>query len=491
MIILGKGSSADEVEHFVFEKNLVIGINDAEWIAPTDVAIFHEDWVARSIDASGRKADLYLTTEDTIFDHSQTIRLPYRASSEDSSEMMARFMDPEQVCLEEVMLVTALKIAKLISKIRSQTQEVFLVGMDFSESRGYSSRAKLEFDPMLSSSRVEGLQSQKFFLLNTLYMLKNTDLRVHHVGTANFSNLSPQGINSKLGMKPVVSEATLERPEVLITAEITTNHFGDRARIEKLVTSSKAAGADFVKFQIRNVDTFYSKEKLEAPYVSPFGNTFGDYRRALELDQDDFEFIDGLCQEVGIRWFLSVLDKPSFDFILQAVRPEMIKLPSTISEHLSYLEYVSETYHGPLVISTGMTDSDYEAWILDKFSKQEKLFLLHANSAYPTPEGDCNIAVIRRYSQLSETFRNLVPGWSSHDPGWLGSALAVAAGAGMLEKHVKLGVTEWAHFDSVALDLETGAFRDYVQAIRRAQDIVGTQKKKITPSEHHKYFLKA
>ena len=69
----------------------------------------------------------------------------------------------------------------------------------------------------------------------------------------------------------------------------------------------------------------------------------------------------------------------------------------------------------------------------------------------------------------------------------LGSAMAVAAGARMVEKHVKLGNTDWAHFDAVALDLTGAEFRDYVARIRDAEVIVGSEEKSIAPSEHHKY----
>ena len=110
------------------------------------------------------------------------------------------------------------------------------------------------------------------------------------------------------------------------------------------------------------------------------------------------------------------------------------------------------------------------------------------NSAYPTPVHDCNIGVIRHYRDLSKEYQHIVPGYSSHDIGSTASALAVAAGARMLEKHVKLGNTEWAHFDAVALDLTTGEFANYVAAIREAETFIGSEEKKVNSSEHHKYF---
>ena len=138
-----------------------------------------------------------------------------------------------------------------------------------------------------------------------------------------------------------------------------------------------------------------------------------------------------------------------------------------------------------------MTGSDYEDWLLANFVNCDKLYLLQCNSAYPTPNSDCNVAVVRHYQQLSEADPRIVPGYSSHDFGWLASALAIAAGGRMIEKHVKLGNTDWAHFDAVAVDLTTSDFRDYVAQLRAAEEMVGTGVKRVNPSEHHKYLRAA
>ena len=129
--------------------------------------------------------------------------------------------------------------------------------------------------------------------------------------------------------------------------------------------------------------------------------------------------------------------------------------------------------------------------MLDTFARCPRLYLMQCNSAYPTPLHDCNIGVIRHYRDLSRDHPHLVPAYSSHDLGATASALAVAAGARMIEKHVKLGNTEWAHFDAVALDLTTPEFSGYVARIREAETIVGSEEKRINDSEHHKYGRKA
>ena len=65
--------------------------------------------------------------------------------------------------------------------------------------------------------------------------------------------------------------------------------------------------------------------------------------------------------------------------------------------------------------------------------------------------------------------------------------LAVAAGAKMIEKHVKLGNMDWVHFDGVALDLLDNTFGDFVSAVRKAELLTGSKTKQIHHQEHHKY----
>lgn len=451
------------------------------------MSIFHEEWVRHSLVESGFRSDLYLSPFRIQDKNAKFLQLDFVALSDDSSDLlMARLLSDEELVIEEVLFLSALKVARVVRELLKASIEVFLVGMDFDADQGYSRQANLSFTPTLDASRSHSLALQKNFLQSAMYMLDSTEMRVSHVGYQNFSSVSPEGAIRLLEGHRTDASPKKNSQSVLITAEVTTNHFGDRNRLETLIRRAKLAGADFVKFQKRNVETFYSSTQLRSPYTSPFGSSFGDYRLALELSREDFEFIDNLCRVVGIGWFVSVLDLPSFEFVME-MNPSLIKLPSTISEHTEYLEEVSKRYRGPLVISTGMTDEHYEEWVLKTFAGQEKLYLLHANSAYPTPEHDCNIAVIQRYKRLAEQNPFIVPGWSSHDHGWLASALAVAAGAGMIEKHVKLGENPWAHFDAVAVDVTGDDFSEFVHNVRRAEVIMGSGTKQVTSSEHHKY----
>jgi sialic acid synthase SpsE len=486
IFILGKGPSADLVRPEVFTSSLVIGINDAERIAPADVTLFHAPWVEEALADSGFRSRLYLAPAPFPAGGRDVVVCPFVPLTQDSSDLMMQRFLSDQFAIEEVLFISALQLARKVAELRGRTQTVYMVGFDFDASAGYSKLFNPEHSDSTDAMRTLRISPQEHYFVHALYMLRNSPIEVRHVGTRSFSSLTPEDLNVALGGRSKKTGDALD-PRVAIVAELTTNHFGDRSRLERMIRASHAAGADYVKLQKRDVEGFYSTEQLASPYVSPFGKTFGDYRRQLELDRDDFQFIDALCKEVGLGWFASVLDLPSFEY-MAALQPAMMKLPSTISEHTDFLEFVANNYSGKVVLSTGMTDQAYETFVLDKFSKCERLYLLQCNSAYPTPLEDCNVAVVRHYHELSRSEARIVPGYSSHDFGWRASALAVAAGARMLEKHVKLGNTEWAHFDAVAVDLTTPLFRDYVDQIRETETILGSDTKKINGSEHHKYF---
>jgi N-acetylneuraminate synthase len=274
--------------------------------------------------------------------------------------------------------------------------------------------------------------------------------------------------------------------KVLVVAELTNNHLGDVARLVEMVERAKEAGADLIKVQKRDVDSFYSDEKLRSFYWSPFGKTLRDYRKGVELDEEKLHALDRVCKSLQIDWFCSVLDYPSFQSILQ-FSPALIKIPSTISNHRDFHQQVAQAYRGPIVISTGYTDQSYEEYVLNTFGGNQRIYLLHCISAYPTALPDCNVAVVKHYAELAKSNPALVPGYSSHDTGSFASVLAVASGARMVEKHMKLGDVDWVHFDKVALDLKTDSFKNYVKDIRQAEVALGSPVKRVLPTEHHKY----
>src|SRR5689334_18896291 len=87
-----------------------------------------------------------------------------------------------------------------------------------------------------------------------------------------------------------------------VIAEIGINHNGDVGLAKKLIAAAATASCDAVKFQKRTVDVVYTKEELAKPRSSPFGETNGDLKRALELSREAYAEIDECCRMHNLMW---------------------------------------------------------------------------------------------------------------------------------------------------------------------------------------------
>ncbi|NQV18106.1 MAG: N-acetylneuraminate synthase family protein, partial [Armatimonadetes bacterium] len=104
---------------------------------------------------------------------------------------------------------------------------------------------------------------------------------------------------------------------VFITGEIGINHNGDLEITKKLIDGAVFAGADAVKFQKRNVEKVYSREDLDRPRESPWGETNREQKLGLEFEKEEYDEIDKYCKEKSIHWFASAWDLDSQEFLRQ------------------------------------------------------------------------------------------------------------------------------------------------------------------------------
>lgn len=494
IIIIGKGPSIDGVDLSLLKDCIVINTNDSELIYPGDIAVFHHGWVLDVFDEQEPQCKLYISDKylPSGTSHLYAPFVPYNPESADF--LLTRFF-ADELYIENAVIVTALKVANLIAKNEGESKNVYLLGFDFTTKGGFTRKipsASLHAEPEYQERIIS---SQEQLLQMVLAEKQQLNININHVGSKPYSVYSVDAFNKVFSARHrgvALPTQLVKRHEnkyqVKIVAEITTNHFGDMDRLKSMIVAAKQAGADFIKLQKRDVDSFYSQEQLNATYSSPFGKTFRDYRQGIELNYEQFDLVDKFCKKIGIGWFASILDMPSYEFIRQ-FNPDIIKLPSTISEHKDYLSTVANDFENDVVISTGYTDHEYESFIINTFTKARNIYLLQCTSAYPTPNEDTQIGVVRHYYNLAKKHQKIIPGFSSHDIGSVCSMMAVAAGARMIEKHVKFGDVAWSHFDEVAVDLVNGDFNALVADIRRAERIVGGELKAIHASEHHKYWV--
>ena len=84
--------------------------------------------------------------------------------------------------------------------------------------------------------------------------------------------------------------------------EFTTNHMGNLNVLLEMVKKAAETGANYIKMQKKDVDSFYSQEKLNLIYKSPYGKTYHDYRKIFEFNQRDFDIFDIECKEYNMEF---------------------------------------------------------------------------------------------------------------------------------------------------------------------------------------------
>jgi N-acetylneuraminate synthase len=122
----------------------------------------------------------------------------------------------------------------------------------------------------------------------------------------------------------------------IIIAEIGINYAYGTSKSEflnnalTLIHQAKLAGADYVKFQKRDPNTCVPSSQKSKPKTTPWSGetTYLQYKLDIEFGKEEFDKIDSFCDEIEIKWFASVWDKPSIDFMQRYYS----KLPNTSSE---------------------------------------------------------------------------------------------------------------------------------------------------------------
>ena len=490
--IIGKGPSMNNVDKSIITDGLIINLNDSEKILPGHFTLLHSNWAIESVKRNGFKSKVYIS--DSVLE-CNSISVPYVPVSFEQVQNATVDLINKDFSLSDFLFLGAIKLARIISEIQNKKYEVCFLGFDFNFSLEKTIKDYSNYNSEFSSILLQ-TQEQIFTVIkyHTDYYLEDID--IIHVGNKPYSDVSVEDFNNKSSFvdrtKKTNSELYADLIEKIndnipiIVAELTNNHIGDEHRLRKMIKLCKQHGADAIKVQKRDVDTFYTPSELQSYYKSPFGNTLRDYRINVELNDHLFKVLIDECTKNQIFWFTSVLDKNSYEYMLQYDTP-LIKLPSTISNHRNYLSHVANTFKGDIVVSTGFTDSEYEEFVLNTFKNKDRLYLLQCTSSYPAPPDSCNVGVVNHYSQIRASHKNIIPGYSSHDVGSLASQIAIGAGALMIEKHVKLGNLDWVHFDGVALDVSNNEFSTFVKDLKQAIVIKGESLKKIHKKEHHKY----
>jgi N-acetylneuraminate synthase len=105
------------------------------------------------------------------------------------------------------------------------------------------------------------------------------------------------------------------------------------------------------------------------------------------------------------------------------------------------------------------------------------LLICHTTSSYPCPPEELNLKMIHT---LQDRFDCPI-GYSGHEVGLVPSALAVAMGACLVERHVTLDRAMWG--SDQAASVEPHGIRTLVKYIRVTEKAIGDGEKKVYDSE--------
>jgi N-acetylneuraminate synthase len=274
----------------------------------------------------------------------------------------------------------------------------------------------------------------------------------------------------KIGNRPVG-----DGHPAYIIAEIGINHNGDLDVAKQMIDAAVHAGVDAVKFQKRTPEICTPPEQQKQMRETPWGYiTYLDYRYKVEFGETEYREIDRHCKAKGITWLASVWDEQSVDFLSQFDTPAY-KVPSASLTDHNLLRHVRQTGK-PMVISTGMSTHDQIKTAADVIGT-ENLVIMHCTSTYPCDPEELNLRMI---STLREMFPCPI-GYSGHEVGLVPSAVAVALGACMVERHLTLDRAMWG--SDQAASVEPGGFERLVKYIRVSEASLGDGVKRVYDSE--------
>ncbi len=262
-----------------------------------------------------------------------------------------------------------------------------------------------------------------------------------------------------------------------IIAEAGLNHNGDMRLAKEMIDVAKKAGADAVKFQKRDLESFFRQ-------ASDSSHLQWAIREKLEFTKEQMLELYVCAKRAEIDFICTAFDIPSAAAIHDVV--DAIKIPSHRVTDVNLLKYVSGLKK-PVIISSGMCTLQELDKAMDilKFGVTE-LTLLHCVSAYPTPDRECNLNMI---PTLLERYWVDI-GYSGHEWGYTPTLIAVAKGARVVERHFTLDKNMDGFDHHISLD-PTQLTR-MVDAIRGLPAMLGDGKKRISDREmvtRKKYIL--
>lgn len=267
--------------------------------------------------------------------------------------------------------------------------------------------------------------------------------------------------------------------KTFVIAEAGANHNKNFNQALSLIDIAVEAGASACKFQTYSSETLYSKN---TPNFAGYKN-INQLIKDIELPREWQKDLKQYCDEKGIEFMSTPFDEKAVDELV-GLGVKRLKIAGFESTDFRFVEMVASSKL-PLIISLGI-GFKFE-WIdklLNITSKYtNNITLLHCNNAYPTPMSDIDLGMIKKLS-LDDRFKT---GLSDHTTTPLTPALAVAAGATVIEKHFTL--SKYLPGPDHPFALEPSQLKEMIDLIKTTEIAFTPQIEEYSQSE--KNFIKA
>lgn len=208
-----------------------------------------------------------------------------------------------------------------------------------------------------------------------------------------------------------------------VIAEIGINFGGNIEIAKDLIKQASRAGCWGVKFQFRNIDTFYFVD-----------NEIGDAMVKSEIQKNNLTFnqisiLKKHANSLGLEFGMSFFREEDLGFYLSHIGdPDFYKVPSAECMNSILVDALLQR-NKTVLISTGGHRIEE---VINQYSndKYKDIIILHCIANYPASLGIQNLSKIKK---IAETHQS---GYSSHDVDYEVCIAAIAMGAEWIERHL-------------------------------------------------------
>jgi N-acetylneuraminate synthase len=266
-----------------------------------------------------------------------------------------------------------------------------------------------------------------------------------------------------------IGERRIARDAPVFTiAEIGNNHNGSLERALSLIDAAADAGADCVKFQMRDMQSLYGGARDGSAAGENLGTQYVlDLLARYQLSDDDLFRCFDHAQARNVVPLCTPWDEASAGK-LDRYGLQAFKIASADFTNHDLLKSIARIGK-PLICSTGMTTEQEIRQTTELLQRWGAPYvLLHCNSTYPAPFRDVNLSYLRRLEELGQC----TVGYSGHERDIFVSIAAVSLGARVIEKHFTFDRNLEGSDHRISLLPEE--FARMVEGIRQVEEAAGS-----------------